>query len=240
MVDLKKKNGSKHIDTRLGALRSELDALQSDMKGLAGDVGNAADGRVHLAIRNAENVGSALSVSPRKRPGAWPTTWRPGPTNIWIFGRESIKAQPLSRRSFSRWARARLSAPSSCAARRPMRLPNVATAVLGLIAAALVLFGVAFLGAAIMLALQPRLGGAASAAVAGLVLLLPPCIWAVTAGFRRPALPPPRPTLESAVVSLLSGLARDKPLLAVLGAALFATAEVLLRGRKDKHGGRGR
>ena len=56
MAEHKKKNGPKNIDIRLGALRSELDELQGDMKGLAGDVGDAADGRVHLAIRNAENV----------------------------------------------------------------------------------------------------------------------------------------------------------------------------------------
>ncbi len=121
-----------------------------------------------------------------------------------------------------------------------MRFPSVATAFMGLIGAALVLFGVAFLGAAIMLALQPHLGGAASAAIAGLILLLPPCLWAAAMGFRAPPPPPPRPTLERAVVALLSGLARDKPLLAVLGAALFATADVVLKGRKDRHAGRDR
>jgi len=56
MTDHKKKNGAKNVDKRLGALRSDLDALQGDMKGLAGDVIDVADGRVHLAIRNAENV----------------------------------------------------------------------------------------------------------------------------------------------------------------------------------------
>jgi ElaB/YqjD/DUF883 family membrane-anchored ribosome-binding protein len=56
MAERQKKNATKNIDTRLGALRSELDALQGDMKGLAGDVGDAADDRVHLAVRRAENV----------------------------------------------------------------------------------------------------------------------------------------------------------------------------------------
>ena len=51
MTGPKKKNGTKNIDKRLGVLRSELDALQGDMKGLAGDVTDIADGRVHLAVR---------------------------------------------------------------------------------------------------------------------------------------------------------------------------------------------
>lgn len=115
-----------------------------------------------------------------------------------------------------------------------MRLPSAAKAVLGLIGAALIFFGVAFIGAAIAFALLPRLGIAGSAAVTGLILLLPPCIFGVAAGLRRSEPRPcrPDPTLESPVVTLLSILARDKPLLAVLGAALFGMAEVL-RGRKN-------
>jgi len=115
-----------------------------------------------------------------------------------------------------------------------MRLPTVAKAVLGLIGAALIFFGVAFLGAAIAVALLPRLGVAGSAAVTGLILLLPPCIWGVAAAFRDPDSLPRRsePTVENAVVALLSRLAREKPLLAVLGATLFGAAEVLLSRKK--------
>jgi len=111
--------------------------------------------------------------------------------------------------------------------------PSVAKTVVGLIGAALIFFGVAFLGAAIALALLPHLGFAGSAAVTGFILLLPPCLWGATAGLRRPALLSRRPelTFESAAVTLLSGLARDKPLLAVLGAALFGAAGIFL-GRK--------
>ena len=70
-----------------------------------------------------------------------------------------------------------------------MGFPSVAKAFLGLTGAALVFFGIAFLGAALALALQPRLGVAGSAAVTGLILLLPPCIWGVAAGFGRPEYP---------------------------------------------------
>jgi hypothetical protein len=115
-----------------------------------------------------------------------------------------------------------------------MGFPSVAKAVLGLTGAALVFFGIAFLGAALALALEPRLGVAGSAAVTGLILLLPPCIWGVAAGFRRPEYLPPGPdhTVESAAVRLLHSLVRDKPLLAILGAAFFGAAEVLLRRKK--------
>ncbi len=115
-----------------------------------------------------------------------------------------------------------------------MRPPNAAVAVLGLLGAALIFFGVAFLGAAILLALQPRLGIAGGAAVAGLVLLLPPCIWGTATGFRRSVTRPPRPddTYESAAAALLSIFARDKPLLAVLAAAIFGATDLLLRRRR--------
>ena len=100
--------------------------------------------------------------------------------------------------------------------------------------AALNFFGVAFLGAAIALVLEPRLGVAGSAAATGLILLLPPCIWGVATAFKGPDSLPRQsePTVEDAVVTLLSRLAREKPLLAVLGATLFGAAEVLLRRKK--------
>ena len=115
-----------------------------------------------------------------------------------------------------------------------MGLARVAKVVPALIGAALIFFGVAFLGAAIALALEPRLGVAGSAAATGLILLLPPCIWGVATAFRGPDTRPRQSesTVENAVVTLLSRLAREKPLLAVLGATLFGAAEILLRRKK--------
>ncbi len=52
--DEKKKRS--RLDSRLGALRSELESLEADMKDFAGDVENIADNRVHLALRKAENI----------------------------------------------------------------------------------------------------------------------------------------------------------------------------------------
>ena len=96
MVDRKKKNGSKHIDSRLGALRSDLDALQSDMKGLAGDVETAADGRVRLAIRNAENVAERAYRLAEEAAGSMADDVEAWTNDNLDSVRESIKAQPLS------------------------------------------------------------------------------------------------------------------------------------------------
>ena len=56
MADRRSKNTTKDIGARIGALRTEFNALQKDVKGLAGDAGEIANDRAHLAIRAAENV----------------------------------------------------------------------------------------------------------------------------------------------------------------------------------------
>jgi ElaB/YqjD/DUF883 family membrane-anchored ribosome-binding protein len=110
MADGRKKNGAKNIDTRLGALRSELNSLQADMKGLAGDVGETADGRVHLAIRNAENVAERafrLAEEAAAQVAGDVETW----TNDNLdSARESVRAQPLAAIALSMGAGALLGA----------------------------------------------------------------------------------------------------------------------------------
>jgi len=56
MADRKKRVRSGDIENRLEALRSDLDALQTDVKGLVGDAGVAADERISTAIHSAEDV----------------------------------------------------------------------------------------------------------------------------------------------------------------------------------------
>jgi len=96
MAVRKKKNGSKDIDKRLGALRSDLDDLQGDMKGLATDAGTVADDRVHRAIRNAENVAERayrLAEEAATQAVDDVETW----TNDNLdSARESVRAQPLA------------------------------------------------------------------------------------------------------------------------------------------------
>jgi ElaB/YqjD/DUF883 family membrane-anchored ribosome-binding protein len=96
MTDHKKRNGTKKVDKRLGALRSELDTLQGDMKGLAGDVIDVADGRVHLAIRNAEDVAErAYSLAEEAVGHAADDveTWTKGNLDS---ARESVRTRPLA------------------------------------------------------------------------------------------------------------------------------------------------
>jgi ElaB/YqjD/DUF883 family membrane-anchored ribosome-binding protein len=91
-----KKNDTKNIDKRLGALRSDLDALQGDMKGLAGDVADVADGRVHAAMRNAENVAERALRLAEEAAGHMADdveTWTNGNLDS---ARESVRAQPLA------------------------------------------------------------------------------------------------------------------------------------------------
>jgi ElaB/YqjD/DUF883 family membrane-anchored ribosome-binding protein len=61
MAQLKRKTGAKRaaanpLDTRLSALRSDLDAMQEHAKSFAGDVGNAANDSALAAIEAARAV----------------------------------------------------------------------------------------------------------------------------------------------------------------------------------------
>jgi ElaB/YqjD/DUF883 family membrane-anchored ribosome-binding protein len=52
----KSKPAPGNIDARLTALRADFEALQKDMKGLYGDVSEAASERASLAMRSAEEI----------------------------------------------------------------------------------------------------------------------------------------------------------------------------------------
>ncbi len=83
------------IDNRLEALRSDLDTLQSDVSGLAGDAGVVANERISMAIRSAEDVAKrALHLAEDA------TSEAIGTVEHWANGnldavRSSIRNQPL-------------------------------------------------------------------------------------------------------------------------------------------------
>ena len=52
----KKKAATGNIEARLAALRADFEALQTDMKGLYGDVSEVASERAALAMRSAEEI----------------------------------------------------------------------------------------------------------------------------------------------------------------------------------------
>lgn len=91
-----RKNGPENMDSRLGALRSELETLEADMKGFVGDVEGIADNRVHLAIRKAEGVAHRayrLAEESTAHVAEDVEAWANGNLNS---ARKSIRAQPLS------------------------------------------------------------------------------------------------------------------------------------------------
>jgi len=56
MAPRKKTAANGNIEARLAALRADFDALQTDLKGLYGDVGQIASERAALAMRSAEEI----------------------------------------------------------------------------------------------------------------------------------------------------------------------------------------
>lgn len=96
MAEHASKNGTTKVDVRLGALRSELETLEADMKGLANDVEAVADNRVHVAIRKAEDVAHrAYRLAEESATQATDDVEAWAGSNL-NSARKSIRAQPLS------------------------------------------------------------------------------------------------------------------------------------------------
>jgi len=110
MTERSRKNGTDKMDARLGALRSELETLEADMKGLVGDVEGIADGRIHLAIRRAEDVAHRayhLAEESTAHVADDVEKWANGNLEV---ARKSIRAQPFSALALSVGAGALLGA----------------------------------------------------------------------------------------------------------------------------------
>lgn len=112
-----------------------------------------------------------------------------------------------------------------------------AQAILFLAAAALVSVGVGFLGYALFAGFAPVTGSAGAAALAGAILLLPVLLaYAVFAarGVAQDREEAARRAAEKAAtpqhigLSLLAGLAKDRPLIAVISAAILGAVSSLL------------
>jgi hypothetical protein len=105
--------------------------------------------------------------------------------------------------------------------------------MLGVLACAGLLWaGIGFAGFSLMTALAPGLGLAAAAAVTALVLLIIPAI--VVIFYRRPVAEASAKAGADNVLSAIAQIAKERPLLAMVGAALFGAAEVFLSQRKKK------
>ena len=96
MAGHKKKNGMKNIDTKLGALRSDLDALQDDIKSVVGAVENVANDGAQAAMQAAKDVAERayrLAEEAAAHLADEVETW----TNDNLDSvRESVRVRPLS------------------------------------------------------------------------------------------------------------------------------------------------
>jgi hypothetical protein len=108
-----------------------------------------------------------------------------------------------------------------------------AKAILIAIAIAMAFFGIGLLGMALAGALAAHLGTVGGHAVAGVVLLTPPLLWAVVTRLSRPPKPAPAPENELTRV-LLAAVAKETPWIAIIGAGLAGAANMFLNRNKSR------
>ena len=91
-----KKRGAKHIDTRLSALRSDLDSLQENAKSFVGDVGNVANNGAGAAVEAARTLAErAYRLADEARESVTDDVEEWASDNL-DAGRETIREQPLA------------------------------------------------------------------------------------------------------------------------------------------------
>ncbi len=115
-----------------------------------------------------------------------------------------------------------------------MKLGGLAIArILGILACAgLIWVGIGFAGFALTVALSPSLTLAGAAALTAFLLLVVPVFVVLLYGSRTAGVD--ETGASDSILSDIAHIARKRPLLAMLGAALFGAAEVLLNNGKKK------
>src|SRR5882672_8587719 len=102
-----------------------------------------------------------------------------------------------------------------------------AKAVLAAAAIAMAFFGIGLLGMALAAALVAWLGTVGGYAVAGVVFLVPPLIWAVVTHLSRPRRQQQAPNSDLTRV-LFAAVAKETPWVAIVGAGLVGAANLFL------------
>lgn len=108
-----------------------------------------------------------------------------------------------------------------------------AKAILAAAAIAMAFFGIGLLGMALAAALVAALGTVGGYALAGMVMLVPPLIWAVVTHLSRPRKPPAQPANNELVRVLLAAVAKETPWIAIIGAGLAGAANMFLNRNKS-------
>jgi glycerol-3-phosphate acyltransferase PlsY len=92
--------------------------------------------------------------------------------------------------------------------------------------------GIGFAGFALTAALTPSLSLAGAAGVTAVVLLIVPLFVFVAYGGRTAGSPEAKGPEN--ILGAIAQIAKERPLLAMVGAALFGAAEVILNSRRKK------
>ena len=109
-----------------------------------------------------------------------------------------------------------------------------AKAILAAAAIAMAFFGIGLLGMAVAAALVMWLGTVGGYAVAGIVFLVPPLVWAIVTHLSKPKKPPQPPASDLTRV-LLAAVAKETPWIAIIGAGIAGAANMFLnRNRAPK------
>jgi hypothetical protein len=108
-----------------------------------------------------------------------------------------------------------------------------AKAILAAAAIAMAFFGIGLLGMALAAALVKALGIVGGYAVAGIVFLVPPLIWAVVTHLSRPRRPAAAPANNELTRVLLAAVAKETPWIAIIGAGLAGAANMFLNRNKS-------
>jgi ElaB/YqjD/DUF883 family membrane-anchored ribosome-binding protein len=96
MPTKKTKTQKQTIDTRLVALRSDLNALQADVRSAANDVGEVAGDRANTVMRTAESVAERALGLAEDAAVEWADDIEEWTSGSLDSARESVRTQPLS------------------------------------------------------------------------------------------------------------------------------------------------
>lgn len=108
-----------------------------------------------------------------------------------------------------------------------------AKAILATAAVAMAFIGICLIGAAVASALVHALGPVGGYALAGVIFLLPPLLWAVVTHVSKPRRPPPQTGAANDLTRvLLAAVAKETPWVAIVGAGLAGVANMFLNRNK--------
>ena len=109
-----------------------------------------------------------------------------------------------------------------------------AKAILAAAAIAMAFFGIGLLGMALAAALVAALGTVGGYALAGMVFLAPPLLWAVVIYLQRPKRQPAAAPVNNELTRvLLAAIAKETPWVAIVGAGLAGAANMFLNRNKS-------